>query len=519
MRTRIAFDTEDVQGDLKLAVFFDGNYYYVGDDRFEAQAYIDSVSRSDFWSHNLEYDLCNVYRDALSEIDEYIYSGTRLIMARRKSNMFYDTMNHYPTSLKVIGSQIGLEKIETKDFINLEYCMRDVDIVSRFLEILESAYGEYGVKIMSTSPSNAISIFKSKFYTAPIFVPNPFIIEKIKAGYYGGRCEIFRMGEVRGDLRKYDINSLYPAVMLKGDFPFPDRPRLTREIPAFGMVRVRVQAPDQDIPILPYRHHGELLFPVGVWESWYPVPLLEYALDNGYRVLRVLESVSYNGPCRPFVEYVSDMYPRRSKGELNSFVYKRLLNSLYGKFAQGNVKTIVTVKRNDLNQEYIQTEDVEGEYPKWANYIWSAYITGYALIEIHKWLIEAASVGQVLYCDTDSVILKGGYLHTGIDIGQMKLEESAHIFEARQPKVYRFDNRYTVKGVPQSASEAFFSLGQAEYTAPTRLRESFINGIPVNTWTKKRKTRRKAYSKRKVLHDGRTLPWTAVTSDGETTLV
>ncbi len=36
----------------------------------------------------------------------------------------------------------------------------------------------------------------------------------VRQAYYGGFCHAFQLGKIKGNLKYYDINSLYPFIML-----------------------------------------------------------------------------------------------------------------------------------------------------------------------------------------------------------------------------------------------------------------------------------------------------------------
>lgn len=521
-RKTIAFDTEDSNGELKLAVFYDGKNYRVFKNRFQVRVYISKSRKCDFWAHNLEYDICNIYRNSFSDITEMVFSGSSMIWAKVGTNRFYNTMNHYPTSLKKIGEQIGLEKIETDDFFNLEYCKRDTEIVYRFIEILRHAYGNFGVKVQSTGPATAIKIFKKNFYLATMVIPEEHDIKEIRQGYYGGRCEVFRKGVITGNILKYDVNSLYPFVMKKFRFPIPVYPVKTKSFPKYGVMKCVLEVPEMKFPILPVKTNGKLYFPIGEIIGTYPVNLLNYALKNGYKIKEFIHAYSYPDYCQPFIGYVNTMYKLRKAGGHENVIYKRLMNCLYGKFAQGNKRCIVDVSTNDRNEEFLETRYETGDYPKFANQIWSIYTTGYALEQIHRWIVRCHKIGDVLYCDTDSVIVRvnrGQSLPTSKRLGDMKLEQKGKSFEGISPKLYRVDDSIKAKGVKAQYREDYFYLGEAEIERPVRLRESFVTGQDPNVWIKQKKRIISVDDKRRVSPDGDTQPRLSIVEKGEVKLL
>jgi hypothetical protein len=202
----------------------------------------------------------------------------------------------------------------------------------------------------------------------------------VRQGYYGGRTEMF--AEWGWDLRYFDVNSSYPASMLKdmpvGRMVVPKSTKMEvlRELARthVGFVECEVEIPkDCVLPPLPYKvpegkrvvikrpsgeeyvvPPGKLIFPTGkltgVWD-WEELKLLDHPLVKG-RIVRVIKSVWYEkSPI--FAEMVNDLYRYRQKhltecfdkkglptcgkkccnplfSEGLSFCAKLMLNSLYG---------------------------------------------------------------------------------------------------------------------------------------------------------------------------------------------
>ncbi|KAL8517376.1 hypothetical protein ACS0TY_015565 [Phlomoides rotata] len=90
-------------------------------------------------------------------------------------------------------------------------------------------------------------------------------------------------------------------------------------------------------PFLPYRgKDGILIFPTGEFVGVYYSEELKYAKKLGYQVLPI-SGYLFQERESPFKGYVSSLYASRlqAKKEGNdvmSFVYKILMNSLYGRF-------------------------------------------------------------------------------------------------------------------------------------------------------------------------------------------
>lgn len=73
-----------------------------------------------------------------------------------------------------------------------------------------------------TMASQALKVFRT-FIKEPIKSLKPEVNEFVRSSYFGGRTEIFKpffqQSSTSGLLKSYDVNSLYPAVMLKLGMP------------------------------------------------------------------------------------------------------------------------------------------------------------------------------------------------------------------------------------------------------------------------------------------------------------
>ncbi len=113
-----AFDTEDnTRGRAYLFNFYDvvRGVHTTFADREKALDYACSHRNRIYWAVNLEYDINNLFRGHFGLL-RYIYAGSRLIVAELPEDKirFFDTLNHWPLSVKKMGERIGLPKLEFK---------------------------------------------------------------------------------------------------------------------------------------------------------------------------------------------------------------------------------------------------------------------------------------------------------------------------------------------------------------------------------------------------------------------
>ena len=175
---------------------------------------------------------------------------------------------------------------------------------------------------------------------ARISITDAELYQKLKPGYSGGAVDVYKPENPEGKpVYCYDVNSLYPAVMMLNDMPvgaptFVEGHLDLTDPATFGFLRVKVTAPDNlYLPLLQTSLNGTSLAPLGTWEGWYFSEELKFALNLGY-TFEVLEGVLFERG-RIFFDYVSTLYKLRntfSKEDPRNLICKLLLNTLYGKF-------------------------------------------------------------------------------------------------------------------------------------------------------------------------------------------
>jgi len=525
--------------------------------------------------HNLEYDLVNEFG-----VEDYSKFGLnylkgRLISARYKNITFRDSFNHFRMSLKALGKAIGIEKGDM-DIHNPEYVAQDSWICLKAMTQARDYIAGLGGKIGATSGSSAMSVWR--FMTDDEFVTGPHDTPWMRKGYYGGRTEIFRphtlspvIRDAQGRLtyhenwgkidrskdrpwdgdeaellrlemqhkvwvnreqtiRGYDINSMYPFVMLN-DFPeyLMEDPRFEK---AKGMAEVTISVPsDLFISPLAYRAAGgELLYPVGVIRGVWTYDEIRFAEKLGSKVLKVHKAIGCNALVRPFDQFINTLYNKRKQtdNEADRLFLKVLMNSLYGKLASRNEVTRTVSRFNLLNKNPKRIDEV-----KWISYhrglldyktpqqpyvnvVWGAMITAYSRILLAKYMLKVPPE-KLIYCDTDSMYCINYELPESKEIGGMKLEKKASYMAVIQPKAYQLDDFSKAKGVPKAKmndkgeievdfARQYIEEGFTEFQAPIRFRAS-INSKrgKANQWVQHSKGRRTTYSS-KTLSGDRYLP-------------
>ena len=328
---------------------------------------------------------------------------------------------------------------EMKDSV-LKYMEQDIRLLGGVMQNAQRLYWTpYKVDIVSvlTCSAMALKIFRKVFYDDqkfPIHIPNRNEDTFIRRGYYGGHTDAYK--QFGRNLFHYDVNSLYPFIMkeytMPGGKPVWDGNLVYKEIDSlFGFIEAFVSCPfSVKKPFLPVRgKDGTLLFPTGDFVGVYYSEELKYAKSLGYTVIP-LSGYLFEKKESPFKEYVnyhfeSRLQARKDGTEALSFVYKILMNSLYGRFGinPNSTKTELCdseryrflmkqdsfigcrpIKENQYMVSYhtVTADDsFHWAQPKNSAVQLSAAITACARIYMHPFI----SRDDCYYTDTDSIVL------------------------------------------------------------------------------------------------------------------
>lgn len=279
---------------------------------------------------------------------------------------FLDSMNYYRHSLRAIGDKLGVPKLEMPDWEASDeewfnYCENDVIVLEQAILTLmdwfrDNDYGNFKL----TQASLSMAAFRHRFYSHGICLDNESSYENIERdSYYGGRLELFRMGEIPGMTYQLDVNSQYPSVMHNNLFPVE---RITHsrkstvemtpeKLTVEYIATVRVKT---DVSRYPLRVKGiGTIYPTGQFITTLAGPELQFAKRNG-DILEVYDWARYR--LEPvFRRFVSHFWGRRKEAKerndnVEDYFLKILMNSLYGKFGQQTPEWEDLDSVNDLPQ-------------------------------------------------------------------------------------------------------------------------------------------------------------------------
>ena len=464
---------------------------------------------------------------------KFLFRGSDLIFARTynrkiglssKSNghknaiTFLDTLNYARLSVAKLGKLINIPKLETPTFIGkkpknktqmnqmIRYNMRDSEISFKGLKFLYDSFEDIGATAKLTIASTAMSLFKNKYLKHNYYRHDKkLLIEQFK-GYYGGRTEAFARGKFK-NYKYFDLNSLYPSVMLKHKYPDPNSLRICHFNDDFhireyeGLSDITIFCPEMEYPLLPYRTKDKLLFPTGKFRGYHTHAEIRKAVELGYKILKVHRTLYFKKTCEPFKEFVADMYAKRlklkSQKSSMEYVVKILMNSLYGKFAESFIGKENLVPFNHSADELHKMDffEIIGDYLRIKQDrfpavhcipIWSIYVTSYARLRLYEYI----RVSHPLYCDTDSIITRKTFKDSK-ELGDMKLEFIIKEGIIVKPKFYAFTginncDTIKIKGIgTKIVMRDFVRLVKGElrsisYTKFCKVREALRRGYVPN---------------------------------------
>lgn len=315
-----------------------------------------------------------------------------------------------------------------------------------------------GAGAASTMASQALRVFRT-FLKEPIRSLNPEVDMFVRSSYFGGRTEIFKpffqQTSTSGLLRSYDVNSLYPAVMLDHDMPvsykFSTRFYLENEM---GFYDVEVYVPETYVPVLGLRFKNmdhRLIFPTGTFRGVWSTLELNYAITQGVKILKVYRGMIFNNGGNIFNRYITRLYEMRKqaeKGSVTDVLTKLLMNSLYGRFAlnlnreqlilddgQSGVTPHMEIPLDKEGKRIIRLakKDIVLEN-SFTNSAIAAWVTSGARVWMHKLIQEAPQ--DLYYMDTDSLKTTHIYPKNQNDLGKLKLEYETDFAAYLLPKTY-----------------------------------------------------------------------------------
>lgn len=387
-------------------------------------------------------------------------SGSSLIIVHvskgKHSWHFIDSLWLLKDKLRNIGKWIGIHKgneDESEEFyrdasfaVLREYNEQDCIILYRAISMFEDTLLSLGGQLKMTQASCAMELFRRRYLQRDI-VTSPMVNDISRKAYFASRVEV--LNRHCYNAWYYDINSSFPYAMtfpIPGDMIAHHRGRMPFHFDNPFVADVEIEVPEISIPPIPTRLDGRLFFPTGKWRSWLSSIDIELLEWTGGKVLKCYESVVFEPrtDCKDFAE---DLYAIRAKSEgFMKISVKFILNSLYGKFAESDLKSSI-----EINPEHPKGQSegwemlfpgcfiVERKVPIPHMHVpISAHITAIARRNLYQFMTYS---GDVHYCDTDGFSSSEMLQSTDGVLGAIKLEKTIDEGFFRTQKVYRLEGK------------------------------------------------------------------------------
>lgn len=389
-----------------------------------------------------------------------------------------DSTNFFKTSLGELGHNLKLEKKDVSDVLDengipydvftapddllQEYCQRDSDILELAVTtLLDFIKREQLGKMAITIAGQSFNAYRARFYPKKegIWIHNNTDVIKLEQeSYKGGRNECFYIGERKLPTFILDINSMYPSVMQRFEYPtklvgYLLNPTIKELEDLYftknELLYVAECLIDTDEPVYGVKSE-RLTFPVGKFKTVLTTPEILYAWKHGH--LKEIYSFAIYEKAYIFKDYIDYMwsqrnYAKHTENDSDALLYKYFMNTLYGKFAQLERETDI-IDSCDVNevgsdsffdhetQKNITIRMIGGkvfmesrtEDPTFNAFpAIASHVTAYARMYIWE-LIQKCGINNVFYVDTDSIFTnEEGALRLSdyideYDLGLLKVE-------------------------------------------------------------------------------------------------
>lgn len=352
---------------------------------------------------------------------------------------FQDSLKIIPFKVEKIAKDFKLPMLKghidyndyTVDETTLDYVFNDVKIVALALRELKAL----GLTQMTTA-SCAYNNFTNDFKFINDYFPqlDTDFLEEYRLAYRGGRCQVNPLFEGRTiyNVKRYDVNSMYPAVMSSCEIPYGKPIRC--EIPGrykfeLYKVDIKFKLKDGHMPSLLKKNvmwaEGSYYIESDGLETLYISNIDLEILQRHYDIesLIYLEIFGFKTMKGIFSNYINKWYiiKNENKGAKRA-IAKLMLNSLYGKFGsrckgsskipyldEDGVLCFATTPEMDMKKYYLPV---------------AIAIVSYAHLIIDD-AIVSTGFDKFVYCDTDSVHTIGDLDPDIVDnfiLGKFKLE-------------------------------------------------------------------------------------------------
>ncbi len=425
-----------------------------------------------YYAHNggkFDYHL-DGFCDPIESGTEVLAINGRLTRFKMLGCEFRDSYAILPSALEKLGDKEVKKK--TIDYAKMhknvrnahmgeikEYIRADTETLWRVVTAFRTNYG-CGLTLAGAAFTQLKISMGKTFETL-----NKNKDSLIRPYYFGGRVEAFFKGEIKKKFKVFDIASAYPRAMIEehpaGVTTDIDRPSVKDAIVAQAFYTLTAISAGA----LPYLDNGALTFPNDEKTRVYKCTgweLLCGVQTSTVKILTIEKRIRFS-KSQNFESFVDKFYKLKASAPKDShdrMFAKIILNGAYGKTGANceNYSRQLVVDQEDqggyllegwkdggtLGKNCFISRDLLPEEQKYIHVAVAASITGYVRAELFRsmWQLKKNG-GKVLYCDTDSIVVRNAELATGDKLGDWTLDADCGSGGIAGKKLYAFK---TLKG-------------------------------------------------------------------------
>jgi len=489
----------DHNGNILMVGCMDKDKYMFFNTAIDFYNFYKKSDYKKIYAYNLEFDFFRIYQDFNEDIKKEfrfraMFNTAGVIYIQQGKRYWYDLMLHYSSGLKSFGEIIGLKKLNidyNKMVLNsdlIEYNKRDLELTREMYIQLNNIYNQEGNKFKASISSVAFEIFNKKFYGGTYKKIDQQVKNDWRMAYKGGLCEVYATGHFYAKSNKMfvliDVNSLYPYVMIN-QYPDPyDYIKIDKDKFNKNMIN------DKDWLAVSYMNN------IGYTNIEYNIE------DIDFDIIYI-----FNKKCYPFKRFIEYFYNKKekAKNKFERFIYKRIMNSLYGKFGQkDSVEVIISNpdkkilhKKNILSYEQIYEGlyKIEMKSDKYfSNIIWSVWTCAMARRKMRNDIEFFRNYCDVYYIDTDGLIIETDKKTLKMfekekiicnEIGWYKIEAVAKVLKILGKKMYIIGDMIKVKGIEKNKQQEFINNGKVECERMIKLRTALKKNKKIGSFEKR----------------------------------
>jgi hypothetical protein len=369
-----------------------------------------------------EFSTC-ISEDGVWYCLKICFSSRKIVEIRDASKKIPGSVESIPKSynLPISKGEIDYMMERSDDYIatsnEIKYIKNDTEIIARVLSI----YYSEGLTHM-TSSSDALHVYKKmvgiNFFKHCFPVLDLQTDDFIRESYRGGLCMVREkyVNKNLSNVRRYDVNSLYPYQMREMKLPYGSPLHFNGEPDLFGCydlfivkIKTSFSLKQRGVPTLVNRgmySDDMIIKSSGDFEMELTLTNvdLELFLKN-YDVwtIEYVEGYMFMSTTKLFYDYIDKYYGLKSTADDDvRQLYKNLLNMLYGKFGKKTRQCdkIPYLVDGEVKYKNGELSDSQPIYTSVAS-----FITSYGRKQLVECIME--NYDNFVYCDTDSVHLLG----------------------------------------------------------------------------------------------------------------